>query len=268
MDKKKPGSKKFVSKPEFKKPLNNVTSVQSENSEDDLVRLNKFIANSGLCSRREADDLIVSGVITVNGKKVTQLGTKVKRTDKIMCGSQLLKGEKLVYILLNKPKDYITTSHDPQGRKTVLDLVKSAGKERIFPVGRLDRNTTGLLLLTNDGELTDKLTHPKYEVKKLYQVETDKSVKPTDLVQLIEGVELEDGEVNADNASYVNGVKNQIGVELHSGKNRVVRRMFENLGYKVDKLDRVMFAGLSKKDLPRGKYRVLTEKEISFLKMM
>ena len=261
-----------------KKPVKTYSKPGKENSKpqksdtksvsDDRVRLNKFIANAGICSRREADDLITSGVISVNGKVVTELGTKVSKTDKIQYGDQTLKNEKNVYILLNKPKDYISTVFDPQGRKTVLELIRSAGKERVFPVGRLDRNTTGLLLLTNDGDLTDKLIHPKYKIKKLYQVETDKNVKSSDLLKIKEGVELEDGWVKADEAVYVRGDKSHIGIELHSGKNRVVRRIFESLGYRVKKLDRVAFAGLTKKDVPRGKWRFLTEKEISYLKML
>ena len=235
---------------------------------DDPVRLNKFIANSGLCSRRDADELIKDGAITVNGEVVTEMGVKVSRTDKVMYGDKVLSGEQLVYVLLNKPKDYITTMRDPQGRRTVRDLVKNACKERIYPVGRLDRNTTGLLLLTNDGEMADKLTHPRNEITKIYHVELDKAVKPSDLEQLRTGVELEDGEVHADNATYVQGEKRQVGLELHSGKNRVVRRMFEALGYEVLRLDRVMFAGLTKKEVPRGRWRMLTEKEVGYLRML
>ena len=240
---------------------------QTSKKQDDLVRLNKFIANSGLCSRREADEYIESGLITVNGKVVKEMGTKIKRSDKVMYGKKVLSGEKLVYIIMNKPKDCITTVYDPQGRKTVIDVLGDFVTERVFPVGRLDRNTTGLLLLTNDGDLADKLMHPKYEVRKIYQVGTDVNVKPTDLEKLVEGVDLEDGMVRADAAAYAGGKKNEVGLELHSGKNRVVRRMFEAMGYRVKKLDRVMFAGLTKKDVPRGKFRFLSDKEVAFLKM-
>ncbi len=236
-------------------------------SKNDLVRLNKYIANSGVCSRREADKLIEQGLITVNGEVITELGTKIKFGDKVQYEGKYLRGEQHVYLLMNKPKDFITTSKDPQGRKTVMDLVGSKCKERVYPVGRLDRNTTGLLMLTNDGDLASKLTHPKNEIGKLYQVETDIPVKPEDLDALMTGITLEDGDAKADNAAYAGG-KNIIGVELHSGKNRIVRRMFAELGYEVKKLDRVMFAGLTKKDIPRGKWRFLTDKEIAYLKML
>jgi 23S rRNA pseudouridine2605 synthase len=237
---------------------------------DGSIRLNRYIANAGICSRREADKLIEAGVIKVNGKVVTQLGTKVFPGDKVMYGEQTLSAEKLVYILLNKPKDYITTADDPQGRKTVMELVKNASRERIYPVGRLDRNTTGLLLFTNDGELATKLTHPKNNIKKIYHVVTDKNVSKTDLQKLKQGIELEDGFIKVDDIQFVGNGSNKrdIGVEIHSGRNRIVRRMFEHLGYKIIKLDRVMFAGLTKKDLPRGKFRALTQQEINFLKMI
>ncbi len=233
------------------------------------IRLNKFIANAGLCSRREADDLIAAGSISVNGKTVTELGTRVSPHDDVRFGKQRLSRERTVYILLNKPKDTITSASDERGRKTVNDLIGKACKERVYPVGRLDRNSTGLLLLTNDGELAEKLTHPRHNVKKLYQVELDKNVSETDLNRLIQGVELEDGKTQVDAASYVQGAgsRKTVGIELHSGKNRVIRRLFETLGYQVKKLDRVMYAGLTKKDLPRGKWRYLTEKEVEFLKM-
>lgn len=233
------------------------------------IRLNKFIANAGLCSRREADDLIAAGSIKVNGEVVSQLGTRVSPNDDVRFGDRRLKRERSVYILLNKPKDYITSSSDEKGRKTVMELVKKACKERLYPVGRLDRNTTGLLLLTNDGALAEKLTHPRHQVKKLYQVELDRNLAQKDLDALTKGVELEDGPFAVDSASYVTGAssKKTVGVELHSGKNRIVRRLFESLGYQVKKLDRVMYAGLTKKDLPRGKWRYLTEKEVHFLKM-
>jgi 23S rRNA pseudouridine2605 synthase len=237
---------------------------------DGLVRLNKYIANSGVCSRREADVLIASGVISINGKIVSELGTKVKPGDVVLYNGEKLKAEKKVYVLLNKPKDFITTSTDPQGRKTVLDLVKNAGDQRLFPVGRLDRNTTGLLLLTNDGELTKKLTHPKHGVRKLYHVELDKPLTKADMETISAGVEIDGEKIVPDDIAYTGkeGNKSHIGIELHSGQNRVVRRIFESLDYKVEKLDRTTFAGLTKKDLPRGHWRFLTEKEVSFLKMI
>jgi 23S rRNA pseudouridine2605 synthase len=236
----------------------------------DAIRLNKFISNSGVCSRREADVLISSGAVTVNGKIVTELGTKINPTDVVLYNGEKLKAEKKVYVLLNKPKDFITTATDPQGRKTVMDLVKNAGNQRIFPVGRLDRNTTGLLLLTNDGELTKKLTHPKYGVRKLYHVELDRPLTKADMEKISEGIELEGERIIPDDLAYAGkeGNKTQIGIEIHSGQNRVVRRIFESLDYKVVRLDRVTFAGLTKKDLPRGHWRFLTEKEVSFLKMI
>jgi 23S rRNA pseudouridine2605 synthase len=242
----------------------------SEASADGLIRLNKYIANAGICSRREADKLIETGVITVNGKIITELGFKVAPTDEINFGGQVLKKEKSVYILLNKPKDFITTLDDPEGRKTVLDLIKNATRERVYPVGRLDRNTTGLLLLTNDGELTKKLTHPRYGVKKIYQVTLDKALAKADMQKIADGMELEDGPVKADDISYVGDGKDktEVGIQLHSGRNRVVRRIFETLGYDVVKLDRVYFAGLTKKDLPRGRWRLLSALEISMLKMV
>lgn len=233
------------------------------------VRLNKFIANAGICSRREADVLISTGVIEVNGKTITEMGFKIKPGDIVKYDGQTIQTEKKQYVLLNKPKNFITTMEDPQGRKTAYDLVSKACKERIYPVGRLDRNTTGVLLFTNDGDLAKKLTHPRYEVAKIYHVSLDKAVKQEDVQELLEGVELDDGAyVKADDVKYIPETKNkEVGLEIHSGKNRVVRRMFEALGYTVVKLDRVQFAGLTKKDLPRGTYRHLSEKEVSFLKM-
>lgn len=230
--------------------------------------MNKYIANAGVCSRREADVLISTGAIKVNGEVVTALGTKIKPGDVVHYGDQKLSHENKVYVLLNKPKDYISTADDPQERKTVLHLIGNAFKERLYPVGRLDRNTTGLLLLTNDGELTKKLTHPKHGIRKIYHVQLDKSIPRDDLEKIASGIHLDDEKVVPDNVSYTTPQnKQEIGIELHSGQNRVVRRMFEQLGYKVTKLDRVVFAGLTKKDLPRGKWRQLTEKEVSFLKM-
>ena len=234
--------------------------------ENEETRLNKYIANAGICSRREADTYIQAGVVTINGEVVTELGTKVKPGDEVRFGGELINPEKLVYILLNKPKNCVTTLDDPEERQTVMDLVKDACPERIYPVGRLDRNTTGLLLLTNDGDLTKKLTHPSYEKKKIYQVETDKNISKADLQALADGFELEDGFIAADAVSYVGDSKNIIGIEIHSGRNRIVRRMLEHLGYEVKRLDRVYFAGLTKLNLPRGKWRFLTEKEITILK--
>ena len=232
------------------------------------LRLNKFLANAGICSRREADEFIQAGVVTVNGQVVTELGTKILRTDEVKFHDQPVKIEKKVYVLLNKPKDYVTTSDDPQQRKTVMDLVKNACPERIYPVGRLDRNTTGVLLLTNDGDLASKLTHPKYLKKKIYHVFLDKNVTAHDLQQIADGIQLEDGEIKADDVQYASPTdKKQVGIEIHSGKNRIVRRIFEALGYRVQKLDRVQFAGLTKKNLKRGDWRYLTEEEVDRLRM-
>ena len=232
------------------------------------LRLNKYLANAGVCSRREADEFIQAGVVSVNGQVVTELGTKILRTDEVRFHDQPVTLEKKVYVLLNKPKDYVTTSDDPQQRKTVMDLVKDACPERIYPVGRLDRNTTGVLLLTNDGDLASKLTHPKFLKKKIYHVYLDKNVTAHDLQLIAEGIQLEDGEIKADDVQYADAVdKKQVGIEIHSGKNRIVRRIFESLGYKVLKLDRVQFAGLTKKNLSRGDWRYLTEEEVDRLRM-
>jgi 23S rRNA pseudouridine2605 synthase len=232
------------------------------------IRLNKYLANAGVCSRREADEFITAGVVSVNGEIVTELGTKIKRTDLVKFHEESVSIERKVYVLLNKPKDCVTTSDDPQARLTVLDLVKGACNERIYPVGRLDRNTTGVLLLTNDGDLASKLTHPKFLKKKIYHVYADKNITKHDMDQIASGVQLEDGEIRADEISYSDEVKrDQVGIEIHSGKNRIVRRIFESLGYKVMKLDRVYFAGLTKKGLRRGEWRYLTEQEVNFLRM-
>ena len=232
------------------------------------IRLNKFLANAGICSRREAEEFITAGVVSVNGEVVTELGTKIKRTDEVKFHDEPVSIERKTYILLNKPKDCVTTSDDPQERKTVMDFVKGACKERIYPVGRLDRNTTGVLLLTNDGDLASKLTHPKYLKKKIYHVYCDKNVTKADLDQIAAGVTLDDGEIHADAISYASETdKSQVGIEIHSGKNRIVRRIFESLGYKVIKLDRVYFAGLTKKGLRRGDWRYLTEQEVNMLRM-
>ena len=232
------------------------------------IRLNKYLANAGICSRREADEYIQAGVITVNGEVITELGTKVLRTDEVKFHDQPVSIEKKVYVLLNKPKDYVTTSDDPQQRKTVMDLVKNACRERIYPLFRLDRNTTGVLLLTNDGDMASKLTHPKFLKKKIYHVYLDKNVTAHDIQQIRDGIELEDGEIQADACEYADEKdKKQVGIEIHSGKNRIVRRIFESLGYRVTKLDRVQFAGLTKKNLRRGDWRYLTEEEVDRLRM-
>ncbi len=231
------------------------------------IRLNKYLANAGVCSRREADEFIQSGVVTVNGEVVTELGTKVMRSDEVKFHDQPVSLEKKVYVLLNKPKDYVTTNDDPQQRKTVMDLVKDVCSERIYPVGRLDRNTTGVLLLTNDGDMASKLTHPKFLKKKVYHVFLDKNVAAEDLQKIADGIELEDGEVHADAVEYADECdKAQVGIEIHSGKNRIVRRIFEALGYRVVRLDRVQFAGLTKKNLRRGDWRFLTEQEVEMLR--
>jgi 23S rRNA pseudouridine2605 synthase len=248
------GKKKFVAK---EAPLS------------DEIRLNKYISNSGICSRREADDLIAQGLIKVNGEVITELGYKVKTTDSIKYNDKVIKPEKLVYVLLNKPKDFITTMDDEGGRKTVMDLVATATRERIFPVGRLDRNTTGLLLLTNDGELTQKLTHPSFKIKKIYEVEIDKPITTEDFEKLqTSKIHLFDGPVKIDDVAIISPGKKILGIEIHEGRNRIVRRVFESMGYEVVKLDRVMYAGLTKKDLPRSKWRFLSTSEVNMLKYM
>ena len=240
-----------------------------QKKEDTTIRLNKYIANAGVCSRREADVLITSGAIKVNGKIVTELGTKVMPGDTVLYGKEKLVNEQKVYLLLNKPKDYITTTDDPRERKTVMQLIGNSFQERLYPVGRLDRNTTGLLLLTNDGTLTKKLSHPSHGVKKLYHVKLHKGVSKQDMERIANGISLGKDKIVPDTIAYANPEnKSEVGIEIHSGQNRVVRRIFEQLGYKVVKLDRVMYAGLTKKDLPRGKWRKLTEKEIIYLKMI
>ena len=255
--------------PNAKYSLKKRIEYKEENYDpNEPIRLNKYLANAGVCSRREADEYIQAGVITVNGEVVTELGTKVLRTDEVKFHDQPVSLEKKVYVLLNKPKDYVTTSDDPQQRKTVMDLVKNCCKERIYPVGRLDRNTTGVLLLTNDGDMASKLTHPKFLKKKIYHVYLDKNVTAHDIQLIRDGVTLEDGEIKADACEYADPVdKKQVGIEIHSGKNRIVRRIFESLGYKVTKLDRVQFAGLTKKNLRRGDWRYLTEEEVDRLRM-
>ena len=254
--------KKAVNK---KKQINYKQEVIDPTEE---VRLNKYLANAGICSRREADEFITAGVVTVNGQVITELGTKIKYGDEIKFHDQTISIERKIYILLNKPKDTVTTSDDPQSRRTVLDLVKGACPERIYPVGRLDRNTTGVLLLTNDGDLASKLTHPKFMKKKIYHVHLDKNLTRADMEKIATGLTLDDGEIHADAISYTDETKkDDIGIEIHSGKNRIVRRIFESLGYRVVKLDRVFFAGLTKKGLRRGEWRFLTEAEVNFLRM-
>ena len=242
--------------------------AKAEPKDDGLIRLNRYISNAGICSRRKADELIASGVVSINGVVVSELGTKVDPAkDEVKYNGERLKREKMVYILLNKPKDYITTTDDPQERKTVMHLIAKATKERVYPVGRLDRNTTGLLLLTNDGFLAEKLSHPRNGISKIYQVELNKNLTQGDFNKIQFGIELEDGLIKPDDISYVQGgSKNQIGIQIHSGKNRIVRRIFESLGYEVIKLDRAVYANLTKKDLPRGRWRYLEEKELLQLK--
>ncbi|MFN2394931.1 MAG: pseudouridine synthase [Bacteroidales bacterium] len=276
-DRKENKQYKKVGKPGFRKKWGDSDFKRSgkkdyeptKKSADGKIRLNKFIANSGVCSRREADMLITAGVVTVNGKIVNELGTKINPGDLVVYDGKKLTAEKKMYVLLNKPKDYITTADDPQGRKTVMELVKNAGKQRLYPVGRLDRNTTGLLIMTNDGDMAKKLTHPKHGVRKIYHVHLDKPVTKADMQKIASGVVLDNEKIIPDDIDYAvkSDDKTQVGIELHSGQNRVVRRIFESLDYKVLKLDRVVFAGLTKKDLPRGKWRYLSEKEVSFLKM-
>jgi 23S rRNA pseudouridine2605 synthase len=235
---------------------------------DGPIRLNKYLSNAGIASRREADQLIQSGAVKVNGQVIDQLGYKINPGDQVVFNNQNIMHERKVYLLLNKPKDCITTSDDPRGRKTVMDYIQGACKERVYPVGRLDRNTTGVLLLTNDGDLTTRLTHPKHGIRKIYHVTLNRNLKPEDFKQLVDGVELEDGPMKADDISFDGTSRREVGIELHSGRNRIVRRMFEHLGYEVVKLDRVMFAGLTKKELSRGHYRLLSSKEVAFLKML
>ena len=252
---------RFVPRPQ---PVEYEEAIIDPNAE---VRLNKFMANAGVCSRREADELITKGLVKVNGEVVTELGVKITAKDTVEYNDKIVTSERKIYILLNKPKDCVTTSDDPNGRKTVMDIVKGACEERIYPVGRLDRNTTGVLLLTNDGDLASKLTHPKFVKKKIYQVWTDKPISEEDMQHIADGVELDDGPIHADAVSYVSPTdRKQAGIEIHSGRNRVVRRIFESLGYHVVKLDRVYFAGLTKKNLPRGRWRYLTQEEVNFLK--
>jgi 23S rRNA pseudouridine2605 synthase len=251
-----------------KLPPKVVAKIESHESRSGSIRLNRYLANAGLCSRREADEFIASGQITVNSEVITEMGYQVKPTDVVKYGRKILNREKIVYVLLNKPKDFLTTTDDPEGRRTVMDLVKKACPERIYPVGRLDRATTGLLLLTNDGELADKLSHPSNAMRKIYQAELDKPITQADFDKILEGLELDDGPIKADDLSVITPDKQVVGIEIHSGKNRIVRRIFESLGYEVTKLDRTTYAGLTKKDLPRGNWRFLTEKEVIRLKYL
>jgi len=254
----------------YRKPkTDGIKNIPKKSNPTGEMRLNRFIANAGVCSRREADTYISAGMVSVNGNIVTELGVKVLPTDEVRFDGTKLNAEKKVYLLLNKPKDFVTTTDDPHADKIVMDLVKDACTERIYPVGRLDRNTTGLLLFTNDGDLSKRLTHPSHTMKKVYQVSLDKPVTMEHLQQIADGFELEDGHIAADAISYISHEeKDEVGIEIHSGRNRIVRRIFEHFGYRVKKLDRVLFAGLTKKNLPRGKYRFLSEKEIQFLKML
>lgn len=265
----KSGSPRYNFDKEGAKPSKSAPVNKANESKDNsTIRLNRYIANSGICSRREADELISTGQILVNGKVMKEMGYQVKKSDTVKYGKKILNPEKLVYVLMNKPKDYITTMEDPEDRKTVMDLLEGAFPERVYPVGRLDRNTTGLLLLTNDGELADKLTHPSYNTRKIYQAELDKPFTVESFEKLKEGIELEDGFIKPDELAIITPDAYVVGIEIHSGKNRIVRRIFENLGYDVKKLDRTVFANLNKKDLPRGKWRFLTEKEVIGLKFL
>jgi 23S rRNA pseudouridine2605 synthase len=258
-------------KPNNTKPTANNKPKKKQNPDNNkLIRLNKFIANAGVCSRREADKLIASGLIKINDSVVSEMGYKVNPGDKVEFDGKILQQEKRHYLLLNKPKGFITTTDDPYERKTVMSLIKNACPGRVYPVGRLDMPTTGLLLFTNDGELAKKLIHPKHTIKKIYHVVLNKKLTKSDLLKIAEGIQLEDGIIKVDKIAYVDGMENkkEVGIELHSGRNRIIRRLFEELEYKVIKLDRVSFAGLTKKDIPRGKWRHLTPKEISYLKML
>jgi len=252
-----------------KKPTKSFKEKSNENAESSDIRLNKYIANAGICSRREADVFIKAGSATVNGKVVSEMGYKVQEGDVVRFDGSLITPEAKQYILLNKPKNYITTMDDERGRKTVMELVSNATNERIYPVGRLDRNTTGLLLFTNDGDIAKKLTHPKHQVRKIYHASLDKKLAMSDLQKIGQNFKLDDKMVFVDDISYIQGEpKTQVGIQIHSGRNRIVRRIFEHFGYKVTKLDRVVFAGLTKKNLPRGRYRTLTDQEIINLKMI
>ncbi len=251
------------------KPSGKQNSPTRRSGNSNLIRLNRYIANAGICSRREADTLIAAGNVTVNGKVIIEMGYKVKKTDDVRFDGRKLNPEKKEYVLLNKPKNFITTTSDEKGRRTVMELVSSASNNRLYPVGRLDRNTTGLLLFTNDGDLAKKLTHPRHGVRKIYHVHLDKNVSIGDLRKIREGLELDDGKIEVHAVDYVQGgTKKEVGIEIHSGRNRIVRRIFEHLEYQVVRLDRVVFAGLTKKDLPRGHWRFLTPQEVINLGMI
>jgi 23S rRNA pseudouridine2605 synthase len=267
-DKKKASTNRKSQTPEYNLKRYEAKKETKSPPAKQTIRLNRYISNAGICSRRDADVLIESGEIKVNGKVVTELGYQVNPNDTVKYGNRVLNKEKMVYLLLNKPKDFITTTEDPDERKTVMDLVKNACEQRIYPVGRLDRNTTGLLLLTNDGELAEKLAHPSNNVKKVYQVELDKPITKDDYQKIVDGIELEDGKVTIDDLAIVSSDATTLGLEIHLGRNRIVRRLFEHLGYEVIKLDRVVYAGLTKKDLPRGNWRFLNEKEVITLKYL
>ncbi|UXP33489.1 rRNA pseudouridine synthase [Reichenbachiella agarivorans] len=244
------------------------TTTPKKLSIDFPVRINKYISNAGICSRRDADKLIQEGKIQINGKVATELGQKVEQNDEVRYNGKVISPQNYVYVLLNKPKDFISTMEDPEDRKTVMDIVKGACDERIYPVGRLDRNTTGLLLLTNDGQLSQKLTHPSYKIKKIYHVELDKPLTANHLEDIAAGFSLDDGPVTVSEIAILDETKKNIGIQIHIGRNRIVRRIFENFGYEVVKLDRTMYGSLTKKDLPRGKWRFLTDKELNLLKNM
>ena len=267
---KKGNERKGAPKNKFGKPYRKRQPKPKALPKDDgTMRLNKYLAHAGIASRREADVLIQTGAVTVNGKTVTEMGYKVKPGDKVQFNGETIKPEKKVYVLLNKPKNFITTTEDERGRKTVMELVQKSAPVRIYPVGRLDRNTTGVLLFTNDGDMAKRLTHPRHNVEKIYHVKLNKNLKPSDIDKIRNGLKLEDGEIQVDDISYIKGAPHsEVGVKIHSGRNRIVRRIFEHLGYDVLKLDRVLFAGLTKKDLKRGHWRHLTKKEVDFLKMI
>ena len=267
--KKSKGGQQLRGQRSFSRRSSKPSSNEPKKVDDGSMRLNRFIAHAGICSRREADTFIIAGSVEVNGKVVSEMGYKVLPGDSVKFDGRLLTPEKMEYVLLNKPKNFLTTTEDDKGRKTVMDLIRNASKSRLLPVGRLDRNTTGLLLFTNDGEMAARLTHPRYAVRKIYHVVLDRALKVSDLQQIEKGVDLDDGSISVDAISYIaNATKREVGIEIHSGRNRIIRRIFEHLGYEVAKLDRVMFAGLTKKDLPRGQWRTLDSKEVSFLKMI
>ena len=264
-----PTGRKNAPRPRPSQAQRRKSAPKTKDEASAMIRLNKYLSNAGICSRREADTLIAAGNVSVNGKVITEMGYKVSRDDEVKFDGRLITPEQKEYVLLNKPKNHITTTRDEKGRRTVMELISSASKSRLLPVGRLDRNTTGLLLFTNDGDMAKKLTHPSHGIRKIYHVELDKSLRMTDLKKIQSGLVLEDGPVEVDDVSFIeNKSKREVGIELHSGRNRIVRRIFEHLGYRVVKLDRVVIAGLTKKDLPRGHWRYLTPQEVINLKML